>query len=280
MTITAKKPVALFTGKGAAMRTTALATIAALSFSEELSREACINAARKALGKAPTEAQIAAARLEYVVGRVAARLPVSELPRGKTSESARLERARALITQYAAPAKTDGKAYKLRKGKVGYRTEMQHRIIRAAEEAVSRFLADVAAGYFTAKASAPAAKSSKERNAAKKTRAPSMAGSGKGKASAPAAPDHSQLVKPAAPVTADDVLAYLGTMARTMQDYVNKHAKICPVDAATAVQAFRGDILKAANLQQERKAIADAAKGDAPNVTPISKAKAKAKANA
>ena len=273
-TATKNKPVALFTGKGAAMRSTALATIAALSFSEELSREACINAARKALGKSPTEAQTAAARLEYVIGRVAARLPVSELIRGKVTESDRLERARDLILHYATPVKADGKAYKLRKGKKGYRTEMQHRIIRAAEEAASRFMADVGVGT---------AKASQERNTAKKakaTRAPSMAGSGKGKASAPTAPTHQELVKPAAPTTVDDVLTFLNRLAQTAQDFANKHARLCPIDAGTAVQAFRGDMLKAMNAHQERKAIAAAAdKGDAPNVTPIAKARrAKAKA--
>lgn len=274
MTATLKnKPAALFAGKGMAARSTALLTIAALSFSEESTRAAALTAARKALGNAPTEAQVAATRLEYMVGRVAARLPVAELPKGKTSEGERLEHARALIVSYAAPVKAGAKAYKLRKGMLGYRTELQHRIIRAAQEAASQFLADAGVGK---------AQPSKERNAAKKaTRAPSMAGSGKGKASdKPAAPSHAELVKPAAPTTADDVLAYLGQMARTMQDYVNKHAKVCPVDAGTAVQAFRGDILKAANALQERKAIAAAAQGEADNVAPITTAKRKRAAKA
>ncbi len=271
MTATIKnKPAALFAGKGMAARQTALMSIAALSYSEESTRAAALTAARKVLGNAPTEAQSNALRLEYTVGRVAARLPVSELPRGKVSESDRLERARALVTQYAAPVKPGAKAYKLRKGMLGYRTEMQHRIIRAAQEAASQFLADAGVGK---------AQSSKERNAKKATRAPSMAGSGKGKASdKSAAPSHAELVKPTAPMSADDVLAYLSQTALAMQAYVNKHAKVCPVDAGTAVQAFRGDILKAANALQERKAIAAAAKGEGDNVKPIVTAKRRAKA--
>ena len=139
MTATLKnKPAALFAGKGMAARSTALLTIAALSFSEESTRAAALNAARKALGNAPTEAQVAATRLEYMVGRVAARLPVAELPRGKTSEGDRLEHARALIVSYAAPVKAGAKAYKLRKGMLGYRTELQHRIIRAARGRLAR----------------------------------------------------------------------------------------------------------------------------------------------
>jgi hypothetical protein len=263
-TATKAKPAALFAGKGMAARQTALMSIAALSYSEESTRAAALVAARKVLGNAPTEAQLAATRLEYTVGRVAARLPVSELPRGKTSEGERLDHARALVTQYAAPVKPGAKAYKLRKGMLGYRTELQHRIIRAAQEAASQFLADAGVGK---------AQTSKARNAAKATRAPSMAGSGKGKTAKPAAPSHTELVKPAAPVTADDVLAFFGQQSRMLSDYANRHAKVTPTDAGEAVAAFRKAIVAAANALQERKAIAAAAKGEGDNVKPITAAK-------
>lgn len=263
MTIATKAKPALFSGKGKLARETAMLQIAPLSYQEDVSRAASLDNMRKVLGASPSEALVKAAKSEWIIGRVASRLPVTELPRGKTSADQRLTFARYVVTECASPVKDDGTAPKMRAHHKARRTQVQHKVVRAAEEACSKFFAELGLSN---------AKTNKQQNAAKAAkRAPSMAGSGKGKA-APAAPSHQELVKPASPVTADDVLAFLGTMARMMQDYVNKHAKICPIDAGTAVQAFRGDILKAANALQERKAIADATKRD-DKVTPISAAK-------
>lgn len=268
MTIATKAKPALFSGKGKLARETAMLQIATLSYQEDMSRAASLDNMRKVLGASPSEALVKAAKSEWIIGRVASRLPVAELPRGKTSPDARLTFARYVVLECAFPVKDDGTAPKMRAHHKARRTQAQHKVVRAAEEACSKFFAELGLSN---------AKTNKQQNDAKAAkRAPSMAGSGKGKA-APAAPSHAELVKPAAPVTADDVLAYLGTMARTMQDYVNKHAKICPIDAGTAVQAFRGDILKAANALQERKAIAAAAKADdKPAAKPAAKRRAKA----
>lgn len=262
MTTTKNKPAVLFSGKGKAARESAMLQIAPLSFSEETSRGASIENMRKVLGNSPSEALVTAAKNEWCIGYVAARLPASELPRGRTAPQDRLDTARDIMLHKARPPEEGKRANKLRAGQTGRRSPVQQRIVQNALKACSLFFAELN----LTKAQTQATKNAK----AKATRAPSMAGSGKGKA---AAPSHSELVaKPAAPVTADDVLAFLGQQSRMLQDYVNRHAKVTPTDASAAVAAFRKAVIAAANALQERKAIADASKG-ATNVAPIAKAK-------
>ena len=264
MTITKNTPAVLFSGKGKAARESAMLQIAPLSFSEETSRGASVENMRKVLGAAPSEALVAAAKNEWVIGYVAARLPASELPRGRTSPDDRLTTARDIVLHKARPAEEGKRANKLRAGQTGRRSPVQQRIVQNALKACSLFFAELNLSQ------AQTQKAKNAKAAAKATRAPSMAGSGKGKA---AAPSHSELVaKPAAPVSADDVLAFLGQQSRMLQDYVNRHAKVTPTDASAAVAAFRKAVIAAANALQERKAIADASKG-ATNVAPIAKAK-------
>lgn len=262
MIITANKlaaPAVSFAGKGKAARTTAMAQIAPLSFVEDSSRAASLANARLVLGNSPDEALTAAVRLEYVIGRVASRLPASECRKGKLGQADRLELARDIVTRMAA-APVEGKATRpLRKGQIGRRSTVQQTVMRNAESAAVLFFADLGLG----KGGTMKAKTAKA--AAK--RAPSMAGSGKGVAApAPAAPNHTQLVAaPTKAVTADDVLLFLGQQSKMLTDYINRNAKVAPTDASGAVNVFRTAILTAANALQERKAIARAAnKGDAP----------------
>lgn len=257
----ASAPV-LFAGKGASARGNALLQVAPLSFAEDVSRGASIANLAKVLGDKPSDAQLKAAGTEWIIGRVASRLPVSELLKGKTSPADRLERARDVVTRMAACPKEGVIARPLRKGQIGRRTPAMQKVVRAAEEGKSLIFGELGFG----KARTLAEKNARQSTAtaakvvaAATTVTPSMAGSGKGKAK-PAAPSHMELVKPQAPVTPDDVLAFLGAQSRMLQDYVNKYSKQCPVDAGTAVQSFRGDIMAAANALQERKAIAEAAK--------------------
>lgn len=254
------KPFA-FTGKGKAARTTAMAQIALLAFNEDTSRNASLANMRVTLGL-PANAspeQVAAvnpelvkqARAEYLAGLIAARLPASECLKGKTSQADRLELARDIIHRMGVPA-TEG-CRPLRKHLTkGRRSPVQQRIMRNAESTATLFFADLGASK------AEGLKVKNKKAAAKRNPAPA---SGMGKAgnaapSAPSAPSHSQLVKPAKPETADDVVAFLGQQSRMLQDYVNRHAKVCPTDASGAVAAFRSAIIAAANALQERKAIA------------------------
>ena len=280
------KPIApLFAGRGKEERATALLQVAPLAYAENVSRAASIANLDKAMGKEPTPEQIKAGRTEWIIGRVAARLPVSELPKGKTSLPDRLTMAREIVTERVAPRKED--APPLRSGKIGERTATAHKIVRAAEEACSLIFAELgfsqarslkeknARQQAAAKAAAEAAAAEAAAKAAEAaaltaagldpdanaTNAPSPAGSGKGKAKtvAPTPPAHTQLVKPTAPTTADDVVGYLSQLARLAKDWSNKYAKHCPVDAGLAAQRFHSDMLAAANALQERKAIAAAA---------------------
>lgn len=280
------KPITpLFAGRGKEVRANALMQIAPLAYAEDVSRAASIANLEATLGKDPTPEQIKAARVEWTIGRVASRLPVSELLKGKTAPADRLVKAREIVTQRVAPRKEG--AAPLRSGKIGERTETAHKVVRAADEACSLIFAELgfsqarnlkeknARQQAAAKAAAEAEAAAKAAKAAEAaalvasgldpdanaTNAPSPAGSGKGKAKtvAPTPPSHSQLVKPDAPQSADDVVAVLNQLARTAKDYANKYAKLCPTDAGLAAQAFHGDMMKAANALQERKAIAEAA---------------------
>lgn len=242
----AVSPVITLKGKGKAARELAFMQVAPLAMIDTLGRADMIANLRIALGSNPSEGELKTAQVETTIGRVAARLPVAELPKGCTDDSARLEFARDLVLFYAAPAQEGKQARKLRAGQKGRRSVTQHKVIRAAEEAWSQIKAELGAG---------AAQTQAERNKAKAkaTRAPSMAGSGKG-ASKDAVPSHSELVQPGKPLTADDACAYVTTQAATLLAFANKNAKLLPTDFGAAIQAFKSAINAAANEYEVTKA--------------------------
>lgn len=265
-TAKAKPAPVLFAGRGREARATALLQVAPLAYAEDVSRGASIANLDKVLGDKPTPEQIKAGRTEWIIGRVASRLPVSELLKGKTTPADRLERARDVVTRMAAPPKEGTTPAKLRKHQIARRSNIAHKVVRAAEEACSLIFAEL--GFSKARTlkekntrQQAATKAAAQTAVTQTTVAPSMAGSGKGKAkvAAPTPPAHAQLVKPEAPKTADDVVGYLSQLARLAKDWSNKYAKQCPVDAGLAAQRFHSDMLAAANALQERKAIAAAA---------------------
>lgn len=237
-------PVITLKGKGKAAREVAYMQIAPLSFIENASRVDTIENLRKALGNAPTEAETKTAQTEWTIGRVASRLPNSELPSGTKSDEDRLDFARKLVMHYAAPAQEGKTARKLRAGQLGRRSALQHKVCRAADEAWSQVKAELGLGQ---------AQTQAERNKAKRsTNGNPVRGDGKGAAK----PEHSELVKPAAALTADDAVSYVTTQAATLLAFANKNAKLLPTDFGMAIQAFKSAINKAANEHEVRKASA------------------------
>lgn len=229
--------------KGTAARNEAYMSIAPLAFVETQSRDQTIANIKVALGAKPTDAEMLGARNEWVIGRIASRLADADFPAGTVKSIDKLDHARVLLLQYAAPPKDGVKANKLRAGQIGRRSIAQHKAIRAAEEAWSQIKAELGAGT---------AQTQAQRNAAKAKRAPSMAGSGKGIKATP--PTHSELIKPDGIKTADDACAYLEGMASTLLMFINKHAKVIPSDYGTMVKSFKGNIDAAAKARREQKA--------------------------
>lgn len=240
-------PVITLKGAGKAKREMAYMQIAPAAMIETQSRGDLIAYLRTALGASPSEMETKTAQTETIIGRVAARLPASEFPKGTNDDDARLIYARDLVLFYAAPAQEGKKARALTKAQKGRRTVTQHRVIRAADEYWSQIKAELGLGK---------AKTQGERNAAKaKTRATSgnpVRGDGKGDAK----PAHSELVQPGKAMTADDACAYVTTQAATLLAFANKHAKVLPTDFGAAIQAFKSAINKAANEHELRKAAA------------------------
>ncbi len=235
-------------GKGKAQREAAFIAIAPLSFVEDTSRSQSISNLRAALGASPSDNDRTVARREWIIGRVASRLPAGELPRKDMPSIDKLEHARKLICDYASAPKDGVAPRKLRKGQLGRRSPMQERVVRNAQEAWSQVAAELALGN---------AKTQGERNKAK--RAPQMAGSSKGKASPPS---HSVLVKPVTPVDALEARAALMHMASTALAYANKHAKLIPTDYAKAVRAFKTAIIAADKATTASLAAADAKRAE------------------
>lgn len=251
-TLTLSAPAIVLSGKGKAARTSAYMQIAPLSMIDTLGRSDFIANLRVALGASPTVAEVKAAQEETTIGRVAARLPAGEFPKGTTDDSAKLEFARDLVLHYAAPVAEGTKAKALRKGQKGRRSIIQHKVIRAADEAWSQIKAELGLG---------AAKTQAVKNAQKATRAPSMAGSGKGVAGS-ATPTHQELVKPATAMTANEACSYVMTQAATLLAFANKkdNAKLLPTDFGLAIQQFKTAINKAANERALRVEAATSAK--------------------
>lgn len=247
MTTIKNKPLVAISGKGKAAREAAFIAIAVDSYMADTSRVALVATLNKALGDSPTPEQVDVAKREYVIGRVASRLPAGEFPKGTVEAFDKLEFARKLVLHYAAPAKEGVKAKALRKGQLGRRTAIQHRVIRNAEESWSQVKADLGHGNAVT-----------DREKAKAKRAPQMAGStAKGKAATPAKPTHAELVTPAKPMTQDEATAYVMTQASALLQFANKHAKLLPVNYGKAIQAFKSAINKAANDLAVAKADAD-----------------------
>lgn len=247
-------------GAGKAKREAAYISIAPLAMVDTMGRTALISALRDALGNKPTEAETKAAQQEVTIGRVAARLPASEFPKGCTDNASKLEHVRLLVCNYAAPVQDGKKPRALRAGQLGRRSILQHKAIRAADEAWSQIKAELGLS---------AAQTQKERDALKKTRAPhgkvsqvaasTVSQSGK---KGSAKPTHSELVQPAKPMTADDATNHVSTQAALLASYANKYAKVLPADFGTAVLAFKGAINKAMNDYALAKAAADAKRAE------------------
>jgi hypothetical protein len=210
-----------FKGANKSVRDAALAGVASLAYSEGKSRADTIAQLRLALGNRPSDADVAATRSEYIVGRTAQRLAAPDLPKADMTVPDRITFARMLVLQYAAPSKDGVATRKLRKGQAGRRTISQHKVIRAAEEAWSLVKSELGIGQ---------ARTQAEKNA--KARKPRMAGSS-------AAPSHSVLVSASDKVqTAESATLYISDMARTLLQFCNKHAKVVPTPYGQSVQRF------------------------------------------
>lgn len=235
-----------FTGKAGDARKIAFMAIAPYSFAEDASRVQSISNLRAALGSKPNALQIVAAKTQWVIGRVASRLPAGEFPMAGMAGGDRLDYAEKIILTYAAPAKDGAKPRALRSGQVGRRSIIQHRVIRNAEEAWSLVAAELAIG---------GARTMAEKNAKQKeTRAPQMAGSSKDGAK----PSHAELVKPAAPVTVEEARAGMMALATTALAYANKHGKLLASDYGKAARAFKTAIIAAEKADKEARGAAEA----------------------
>lgn len=229
----------VFKGRNATIRTTALAGIASLAYVEGQSRADTIAQLRIVLGAKPSEDEVKAAALQYVVGRTAQRLSSEAAYKG-FSVADLIARALQLVTVYAYPLQDGVKETKLRKGKIGRRTPSEHRAIRAAEEAWSQVKAEVVPSQSTAS-------TQKERNARRSTKNTPVRGA-KGKSTAPSGLTHSELVKgDGKPHDRESATQYIEQMAATLLAFANKHAKVLPLDYGTAVQAFKVAITAAAD---------------------------------
>lgn len=245
-----------FTGKGAKARLLAFTNIRGLSYAEDSGRLASLANMRTVLGNSPSAHETATAKDEWQIGRIASRLTGGALPKGKPLDDAgKLAFAADLLFFKAVPLKEGATAKGLRKGKTGYRTDLQQRVVRAASEACSVFFAELGLSMATP---------TSIRDKAKKTaNAPSMAGSGKGKKGGAAAPSNvTQLAVPALPVTADDYVQHMQTQLAALLAFDNKHAKVRPVTHgafAEQLGALKQTANKAANDYQQRKAVKTAA---------------------
>lgn len=245
-------PIIRIAGKTGATRMAAYDRIAPLAFIETKGRADTVANLIAALGKAPTEAQVKTARAEWVIGRVAAKLAPMLAASGDTGLDAfaALDKARDVVLHYAMPstAKVPGK---LKAGQKGRRSDVEHKLVRAADEAWSQLLAET--GHGTAKTQAT-------KDAAKKSRKPG----GKVSLAKGAAPSHSELVKGdgAKPESAADVCRHLLTQASTLAAYANKYAGLTPTAHGAAVLAFRSALIEADKALDLANAEADAKRAD------------------
>lgn len=220
-----------FKGKGAPLRTTALAGVASLAYAEGKSRADTIAQLRIVLGKSPTDTEMAATRAEYIIGRTAQRLAAPDMPKADMSVADRIAFARSLVTEYAYPAKDGTTPAKVKASQKGRRTVAQHKVIRAAEEAWSLVKSEMGFG---------AARTQAEKNA-KQTRKPRTPASG--------TLTHSELIKPTGPMDAAAATAYIEGMALTMLQFCKKHAGVVPTAYGQSVTRFHGAIAELAKAK-------------------------------
>lgn len=254
MTASNKLAAPAFTGKGSKARALAFASISAIAFAEDTSRLASLSNMRTVLGNAPSADEVAAAKVRYVIGRVASRLPASKVPKVST-QGERLARAEDLVCFYAAPPKEGTTARALRKGQKGRRTVQEHKLVRAAEESASTFFAELG----LTKAS-----TNVTRHATKKgANAPSMAGSGKGKKGGKKGMTAPMIAAKPEPVDAKGYVQHMQTQLAALLAFDNKHAKVRPATHgafAEALGALKQLANKAANDFAVREAAAAAKK--------------------
>lgn len=237
-----------FTGRGAMVRNAALEGVASLAYVAGKSRGDMIAQMRIALGKSPSADELAAVRVQYVAGTVAQKLTRADFTGnafdafGKKEAAMtvadRIAFALELMVHYAAPVKDGTKARSIGTKK-GRRTVSQDTAIRNAEKGWSLVAGELGIGT---------AQTQAEKNA-KQTRAPSAAGSGKGKAK-PTAPSHSELVKAPTIKTAQDVDAHVMAQALALLQFCKKHAGLARVETGLAVAAFHSRV---AELIKEAK---------------------------
>lgn len=252
-------PVICLKGRGKAARELAYMQIAPLAMIETQSRDDSIANLRKALGTSPSIAEVKTAQIEWIIGRVAAKLPAGEFPKAAKDDDKRLQFARDVVTRYAGPVEPGKTAPKLRKGQTGRRSPMQHKVTRAAESAWSLIKAELGFGTGQTLKEKDAKQSAKRSTNANPVRGAGKS-AGKAQDAKPTAPTHSELVQAPKPVTADDACQHISTQAATLLAYCNKNASIVPADFGKAVNAFKSAINKALNERALATAQADAEK--------------------
>lgn len=243
-------PVITLKGRNKAKREMAYMQIAPLAMIETMSRADMIANLREALGPNPSEAEVKTAQIETTIGRVAARLPAGQFPKGCASDDDKLQFARDLVTRYAAPPKEGAKPRALRAGQIGRRTPKQHKVVRAAEEAWSQVKAELGLGQ---------AQTQKERNAKKATRSTNanpVRGDGKGdKAKAQHMPTLSETLPNGGKMNdAASAHRVIDTAAATLLSFANKNAALLDTTYGTLVRKFKADIDAAAKARAERLA--------------------------
>lgn len=229
-------------GKGKAQRETAYASLSALAYLDSQSRNELIAACRVALGSNPSEIETAALKQQVRIGRIASRLPAAERPKDCADVPALLQWVATQLSSYAAhDAKT------VKPGQLGRRSEAFDKCAAASREYLSQIMADVGTGN---------AKTQKEKNDAKATRATNanpVRGDGKGKA----APTSAEIAaKPAAPTNGDDYVQHMQTQMASLSGYDQKYAKARPMEYsafADALMHLRTLGNDAANAYQLRK---------------------------
>jgi hypothetical protein len=212
-------------GKGASARLAACKDIATQAYAAESGKASFVAMLTLVLGVAPSDELTAFARLETIIGVAAMRMPNKEVPSTLESVADRLAFIRDLVLNYQAPSKAvSGKVPALRKGKSGWRSAIQQRIIRNAEDRASKYLAETGAGE---------AKSEATKNAEKAKRAAQMPGEG-----GESVPNHTQLVAPEKAVDAADYVSHMQLQLSALLAYDNKNAGVRPITHSAFADAL------------------------------------------
>ncbi len=238
-------------GVNADARKSAYWSIAPNAHAEGVSRATGLTNFRAALGTMPKGYDIAkplttpahtaftvtlnASKVEWLAGRACSRMPAGEFPKDCEETIARIDHVRALILNYASP---EAKSIK---GKAGKRSVIQHKVIRAAEQALSVFLAELNLST--------AAKQSETDKKKRSTRKSAARGN---------PPSHSALVAADKPLTADDAHAFLDRQALMLADYCAKNAAKISTDYGSAFKRLVTDLAAAGKARDARKAAKEA----------------------